>query len=297
MKRPDAGKAFPMRTLLPSTVAAALLLVPAAPATAATVSVSIRASGFVPATVTIQTGDRVTWTNRDTRNHQVVADSGAFVSPILRPGQSYTFMFRASGTYRYRDALKPEERGTIRVTGPPPSVSLAASASIVVHGTGVHLQGAVSPAAAGETVRVFAQPHGQSSYVEVAEVLTTSTGMYDYIAEPSLLTNYQVRWRATTSQPVTVQVRPRITFLPSGTRAGWMYTQVIAARSFYRRTVYLQRLSPFSQWVTVARYALGPRSGRLFRRPTRSGTYRIFITINQAGVGYLEGWSGTQRFR
>jgi plastocyanin len=285
-----------MRKLL-FTLTAVLLLAPAAPARAATATVSIRAAGFSPATVTINTNDRVTWVNRDTQNHQVVSDTGAFVSPILRPGQSYTFTFRASGTYRYRDALEPSERGTVRVTGPPPSVSLAATIPILVHGTETHLQGSVSSGVSGETISVFAQPYGQASYVEVAEVLTTTNGTYDYVVAPTILTNYQVRWRAATSQPVTVQVRPRITFMPAASRRGWMYTQVTAGRSFYQRWVYVQRLSSFGQWVNVSKYTLGPRSGRLFRRPTRSGRYRVFMTINQAGVGYLEGWSGTQLFR
>jgi plastocyanin len=286
-----------MRKLLVGTVGLMLFLAPAAPASAADARVRIVSAGFSPATVTINTNDRVTWVNRDTRNHQVVADTGAFVSPVLRPGQSYTFTFRAAGTYRYRDALEPAERGTVRVTGPPPSVSLGATMPIIVHGGETHLQGGISTGAVGETVRIFAQPYGQASYVEVAEVLTTTNGAFDVVVKPTILTNYQVRWRAATSQPVTLQVRPRITFMPSASRRGWMYARVFGDRPFARRWVYLQRRSAFGQWVNVAKYTLGQQSGRLFRRPTRSGTYRVFMTVNQAGVGYLEGWSGTQTFR
>lgn len=285
-----------MRRLLIALGAVAVLAAPA-PAGAATVTVSIRAAGFSPNTVTIQTGDRVTWVNRDTANHQVVADSGAFVSPILRPNQSYSFTFRASGTYRYRDALEPNERGTVRVTGPPPSVSLAATIAIVTYGGETHLQGAISSGAVGETVTVFSQPYGQASYAEVSEVLTTTNGAYDFVVKPTILTNYQVRWKSATSQPVTLQVRPRITFVPSTARRGWMYTTVTAGKSFYQHWVYLQRRTTFGQWISVAKYTLGQRSGRLFRRPRTAGVYRIFMTINQAGVGYLEGWSGTQTVR
>lgn len=286
-----------MRRLLLTTLTALLLAAPAAPAGAATVTVSIFRTSFSPSVVTISTGDRVTWVNRDTRDHQVVSATGAFVSPVLRPGRSYSFTFRAAGTYRYRDGLRPETRGRVVVQGPPPSVSLGATVPIVVHGGETHLQGAISTGDSGETVRILAQPHGQGSYAEVAEVLTTTGGAFDFVVKPTLLTNYQAQWRSATSQPVIVQVRPRISLLPSAARRGWFYTQVTAARSFYRRWVYLQRRNRFGQWVSLAKLTLGPRSGRLFRRPRTAGAYRIFMTINQAGVGYLEAWSGTQTIR
>src|SRR5215216_7536401 len=99
-------------------VASILGLVAGAVALAAvTRVVAIKPSGFVPTTRTITTGDSIRWRNDDTVNHQVVADNGHFASPVMRPGQSYTREFNVSGTYRYRDALEPIERGTIFVRG------------------------------------------------------------------------------------------------------------------------------------------------------------------------------------
>ena len=283
-----------MRRLLVPLIAFAAVLAPS-PAAAATVTVRIVADGFRPSSVTVASGDSVTWRNDDRRNHQVVADNGAFASPILRPRQSFTFAFRASGTYRYRDALEPAERGTIRVTGPPPSVSLGATTPIIVHGGETHLQGTVSNARAGEQVTILAQPYGQASYAQVTTVITTANGVFDFIVKPTILTSYQVRWRSATSQPISVQVRPKITLLPG--RRGWFLTRVRADRSVAGRWVYLQRRNQFGQWVSVTRYTLGRLSGKLFRIPRTRGTYRIFMTINQAGAGYLEGWSGTQPVR
>lgn len=278
------------RLLLP--LAALCVLAAPAPAAAATATVRIVADGFRPAAVTIASGDSVVWRNDDRVNHQVVSDTGAFASPILRPGQTFTFTFASAGTYRYRDALEPRERGTVRVTGPPPSVSLGATAPIVVFGSETHVQGVVSNRRAGEQVTILAQPYGQASFAELTTVTTTTGGAFDLIVKPTILTNYQARWRSSTSQPIFVQVRPRITLLPSGRTS--FVTRVTAARSFAGRWVYLQRRTRFGQWVSVRRYTLGPRSGRIFRAPTTAGRYRIFMTINQAGAGYLEGWSGTQ---
>jgi plastocyanin len=268
-----------------------------APTGAATVTVRIVRAGFTPTAVTINFGDTVVWRNADTVNHQVVADSGAFASPILRPNQTYSFTFRTAGTFRYRDALEPAERGRVVVRGPPPSLSLAASQAIILGGQTITLTGTVSTQRAGETVTLYHAPFGQTSLIQLAVVLTGTGGTFTYTTMPSIFTSYEARWRTAISAQVTVQVKPRVTFLPRGRR---FYAQVSAPNaSFARRFVYLQRRSALGQWVSVRKLVLGPRSGRIFAIP-RLGSpavYRIFLTVNQAGPGYLDSQSGTQRVR
>lgn len=79
-----------LRKLMLVPFLAALLL--AAPsALAATKTVSITNSGFVPNAVTIEEGDSITWTNSDNRNRQPVSQEAGFASPILKPGETFTF--------------------------------------------------------------------------------------------------------------------------------------------------------------------------------------------------------------
>ena len=287
---------FPTRRFTLLTATAALALSAAPNAFAVTKQVDIRAPGFRPATVTIATGDDIRWTNRDTVNHQVVSDTGAFASPILRPGQSYRFLFRASGTYRYRDALEPAERGTVRVTGPPPSVSLAASSGIINYGTQITLSGQISTGQAGQRVEIFSKPYPATSYVKLAEVLTQQNGAWSYVTKPEILTSYQVHWRNFVSTEVSTAVRPRISF---GRRTGWFVVRATGQRSFANRVVYLQRLSRFGQWVRVRRVTLGSQSSRRFKSlmPLGTSRLRIFMTVNQAGAGYLGGISSVLVFR
>ena len=127
---------------------------------AANKTVNIRSTGFAPKTVTIAGGDTVTWKNVDTVNHQVVANSGAFASGQIAPNRTYARRIDTPGTYGYHDALHPTLKGTVKVTGAPPSVSIAASTPIAVYGNSIHVSGAVSPAAVGNTVTVYAQPFG-----------------------------------------------------------------------------------------------------------------------------------------
>jgi hypothetical protein len=63
--------------------------------------------------------------------------------------------------------------------------------------------------------------------------------------------------------------------------------------------VYLQRLSRFGQWVNVRKVRLGSQSARRFksRMPLGSSRLRIFMTVNQAGAGYLGGMSSVLVFR
>jgi plastocyanin len=280
-----------MRRLL--TVVAVIAGLAAAPvAEAATRTVNIQKGGFVPTSVTITAQDTVTWVNRDTVNHQVVSDRGNFVSPILRPGQRYSFQFVDAGTFRYRDALEPAERGTVIVRGLPPAVSFGATVPILVYGAETHLQGVVNSKKAGETVAIFAQPLGQASFQQVAVLQTGAGGAFDWVTKPQILTNYQVQFKTATSQPVTVQVQPKLSLMPA--RRGWLLARVTAGRSFAGRWIYLQRRNAFGQWVSLRKLVLGSKSGKLFRRPTTPGVYRVFMTVNQAGSGYLASQSGTQ---
>lgn len=250
--------------------------------------VAIKPAGFSPVTRTIQTGDSIRWRNDDTVDHQVVADNGHFASPILKPRQTYTRLFNTAGTFRYRDALEPVERGTIVVQGPPPSVAIAASVPAVFYGAGLRLAGTISSGAANQDVSIWAQPFGQTSYAKVVDLKTATGGVYDWSTVPQVLTNYQARWGSRSSAIVAVGVRPRVTLIR---RSPWFVTSVKAGRSFAGRFVYIQRKSSLGQWVNRKKVVLGSSGARRFKMDLPRGrhTLRVFLTTNQAGTGYI--WS------
>src|SRR5919197_4066650 len=282
---------------LAALAAASTALVAAAPAHAATVNVKITKSGFSPSSVRIDFGDTVKWTNTDSANHQVVANNGLFASPILGPNHGYSFTFKTAGRFPYHDAIHPSLKGVVSVKGPPPSLTFGATNPIVVYGTQTVLNGTISSKKAGETVTLFYQPYGQASPIQLAAVQTTTGGVFSYATTPSIYTTYWALWRNTRSQQAVVQVKPKITFMPRGRR---FYTTVSAAdHSWAGHDAYLQRLSRFGQWVTTLKLKLGPKSARLFRIPRRHGVtvYRVAMTVNQAGAGYLDSHSGTQKVR
>jgi plastocyanin len=250
--------------------------------------VAIKPAGFSPVTRTIQTGDTIRWRNDDNVNHQVVADNGHFASPVLRPKQTYERLFNTSGTFRYRDALEPAERGTIVVQGPPPSVSIALSQGAVFFGGGIRLTGFVSTGAVNQVVEIWGRPFDQASFGKVAELRTVGAGGYDWSTVPQVLSFYQARWGNRASAIVQVGVRPRITLIR---RAPWFVTSARANRSLAGRWVYVQRRSALNQWVNVKKVRIGSSGARRFKLNLRRGRHilRMFMTTNQAGSGLL--WS------
>jgi plastocyanin len=283
-----------MRTAVLAAAAVLALAVTGAsqPASTATKAVAITATAFKPATVTIATGDAVRWTNRDAKVHQIVANNGSFASPVIKPGKRYTHTFRTAGTFRYHDALHPALAGKVVVNGPPPAVTIGAALPILTYGQATHISGAVSSGRAGEMVTIWAQPYGQASYAQIATLQTTTNGVWDLVVQPTLLTSYTAHWKSTVSEPIGVQLRPNV-FFSVGKRTS--FVKVKSDRSLAGRKVYLQRLTRFDQWVKLRRVILGSGSQKRFftRLPRGRYTLRVFMSLNQVGAGYLDGFSRT----
>jgi len=91
--------------------------------------VSIIDFAFDPAAQTITAGQSITWQNEGQEPHNVVDSSGAWESPALSSGQSYTFVFATPGTYTYYCTIHSGMLGTITVAEaqpqPPAKVYIA----------------------------------------------------------------------------------------------------------------------------------------------------------------------------
>jgi plastocyanin len=71
---------------------------------------------FSPASVSIQRGAKVTFTNQTQADHTVTANGGAFNFDPVVPGQSVSFTFSAPGTYSYYCQFHTYMTGTITVS-------------------------------------------------------------------------------------------------------------------------------------------------------------------------------------
>jgi plastocyanin len=103
------------RPTLPLAVAAALiaaLLLATQLARAAEVAATIQE----PATLTVNVGDRVTWTNQDTAPHTVTSDTaGVFDVRTEGSGGTGSLTFNTAGTFPFHCTIHPNMKGTMVV--------------------------------------------------------------------------------------------------------------------------------------------------------------------------------------
>jgi plastocyanin len=90
----------------------------AAPRGANTVNVTIQNFAFAPATVTIDPGDTVHWTNLDSASHSALTVTPGFITAVLSQNQSTDTAFDRPGTYDYICGVHGASmRGTVVVRG------------------------------------------------------------------------------------------------------------------------------------------------------------------------------------
>ncbi len=104
-----------MKPTLALLAAVALLVVPGV-ASAETV-VEVGHNRLEPAAVMINSGDTVTFVNKDQMpgGHTIIADDGAFSSPPLAQDESWSHTFDEIGDYGYSIQQHPSAKGTVTV--------------------------------------------------------------------------------------------------------------------------------------------------------------------------------------
>ncbi len=70
---------------------------------------------FMPTTLTVSVGSKVTWVNKDDEPHTVVSDAGVFRSGAIDTDESFSFTFDKPGTYHFTCSIHPRMVGTIVV--------------------------------------------------------------------------------------------------------------------------------------------------------------------------------------
>lgn len=295
-----------MRSLLVLVASAALLALSGA-AVAKTVSVTITKNGYVPKSVSIATGDTVQFTNSDTAAHQVEFKSttGVTCAPnplVLQPSASGTCTFANAGSYSYSDPnFKGNTyRGSVTVTVPPESLTLAAAPVLLTYGGKVALSGALSTQKTGENIDVLAQQCGSNAANKVATVVTTTAGAYSSPAQPLTNTTYSSKHQSTASNTVAVRVRPKLQL--TKVAAHRFTLRVSAGSSFGGKYASFQRYNgTLRRWVAVKSVLLKASTAGAaptvlttasFRTTVKAGL-RVRATLPQAQVGgcYVAGLS------
>ena len=82
------------------------------------VAIKMQNIAFDPKAVTVKVGQKVTWTNDDSTDHNVTANSGAdFKSDNFGKGGTFSFTPTKAGTIQYVCTIHPGMTATLTVTG------------------------------------------------------------------------------------------------------------------------------------------------------------------------------------
>lgn len=102
------GVLFTSSTLTLATFVAPVFAAPQ------THTVTMEATAFAPASLTVKRGDRVVWVNHDPFPHTATA-AKVFDSKSIAPGKKWTYVAGKAGTFEYICAFHPTMRGTLKV--------------------------------------------------------------------------------------------------------------------------------------------------------------------------------------
>ena len=106
----SSGSAAPTTAVSPAGSPAA-----SAAGGGASAAVDIKNFAFAPASASVATGGKITWTNGDTTAHTVTFDDGSADSGNLAPGATFDHTFATAGTFAYHCAIHSSMKGTVTV--------------------------------------------------------------------------------------------------------------------------------------------------------------------------------------
>lgn len=276
------------RALLPLLAVLAVACVASAASAhkTANTTVAITSTGFKPDSVRVQPGDTVTWKNTDSQRHQVVSDTGVFKSPMLDPNEAYSYKFEVESSYSYHDSTKDSTMGVVNVLSR--NVSIGITRLRVVYRNPVRIFGSIPNQATGEAVTLHFTPYGKPTFTRN---VVTDEGTYELSYRPTIRTDVYATWNGTTSQrSPTIGVRPLVIFRTLNARLNRYFVRVVAARSYARNIVRIQRQNNRGVWVTTLRVQLNGHGQKRF-----TGKFPHGVTKAQAWVakhpGYDAGFS------
>ena len=158
----------------------------------------------------------------------------------------------------------------------------------------LHLTGAITPAHAGEKITVLARQFDGLATLPVTTAMTDANGNWSAIVTPMIATTYTAQTATATSDPATVGVHPRVGF---GVNGNTFSAKVTARDSFAGSVAWFQMLTN-SGWHRIALVVINPLSVAKFHVHLKRGhtyTLRVYFPQRQAGPGYLDGTSHSQR--
>jgi plastocyanin len=186
-----------------ASAAVSLLLVLAAPSSAAERGVSIPGKLFEPERLEVLVGDTVAWQNLDAVTHTVTADDGTFDSGDLAPDGTFSVTFDHPGRITYHCAIHHFMTGEVDVFG----LALSGPLAPVRIGSQFTLRGLVAPGTGSVVIERIA-PGGE--FVEESTAMVSPDGGFQVSLPAITSADYRAKAGTLASAVVHVAIHPRI---------------------------------------------------------------------------------------
>lgn len=190
-------------------------------------------------------------------------------------------------------------------TAASPTLTLAASPTVVSYGKSVTLSGTLSTQKANQPITVTAMVCPSATTVNAAHVKTTANGAYATSVTPTAQTVYQATQKGAKSNAVTVTVKPLVKL--GRLARGSFSTAVTAGMDLKGKAVLFQRYAKTrKRWVQVKKVVLKasapgtPKptviSSATFKAKAPKGArVRLLLSKAQAAPCYMSAKSNVAR--
>jgi plastocyanin len=242
-------------------------------------TVSMLTSAYAPTHTDLLIGDALRWSNDSVRAHTVAAESGAWSSPRVNSGESFSHRFDAAGSEPYYCTLHLFMRGVVdvhQVLLDRPTEPGAPGRPYVVRGR------AALPA--GSTVALEAD--AGSGFAAVANATVDANGAFSTDVVPSTTTTYRAVTAQETSPAVQLLVLDRKLTASAGGRGRRVVIDAAVAPASPGATVVVQlRLPERFGWWPVARAKLDHHSrARIALRLEHRYPARVVLTLRDGAT-------------
>lgn len=166
----------------------------------------------------------------------------------------------------------------------------------VVFGNTFTISGAVPSGKPGETIQVLARADAQQQFGRAGTITTTANGNSNFTSRPRITTAYLAVRHGNMSASITADVTPRLDLALS---KGVLTATARAANPLHGHSLVVQLRQKGKQWQNVRTVVLGPtsRAKVAFTAPHGRSEIRLYVAKDQAGAGYIAGFSGVLVYR
>jgi hypothetical protein len=179
---------------------------------------------------------------------------------------------------------------------PPPNLTLTAGPKTIVYGKSLTLSGLLTQGSAplpAQTVLLFSESVGATTFKALALATTATTGSFSRTVKPTQRTTYKAGFAGAPDALVTVFVKHLVT-LSVVKKAGKAYFRGKIGPRHPKRLVVIQ-VRKGSKWVTFAKVRTTKRSTFLVVKTLKAGAHYKFRARTGSDRQHLAGMSRTVR--